>query len=103
MRPRNFTTSTLYLFATNEQVLDLEELDASKEDLDIWHHYHLCSLPPSSKTFIAFSHHRYMLATNVIGFAYTLLQIVFSNFHITMGNHLISGDGGVLLGFYFFF
>ncbi|KAL4613840.1 hypothetical protein ACB092_07G010100, partial [Castanea dentata] len=44
--------------------------------------------------------YRYMLATNVIGFAYTLLQIVFSNFHITMGNHLISGDGGVLLGFY---
>ncbi|KAM3693764.1 hypothetical protein ACB094_07G008900 [Castanea mollissima] len=40
--------------------------------------------------------YRYMLATNVIGFAYTLLQIVFSNFHITMGNHLISGDGGVI-------
>ena len=34
MRPRNSTKSALYLFATNEQVLDLEELDASKEDLE---------------------------------------------------------------------
>lgn len=41
-----------------------------------------------------------MLATNVIGFAYTLLQIAFSIFHIIMGNHLISGDGGALLDFY---
>nr|XP_023909295.1 CASP-like protein 4D1 [Quercus suber]XP_023926940.1 CASP-like protein 4D1 [Quercus suber]POE92467.1 casp-like protein 4d1 [Quercus suber]POF14619.1 casp-like protein 4d1 [Quercus suber] len=44
--------------------------------------------------------YRYMLATNVIGFAYTLLQIAFSIFHIIMGNHLISGDGGALLDFY---
>ncbi|KAM3698066.1 hypothetical protein ACJW31_06G161000 [Castanea mollissima] len=44
--------------------------------------------------------YRYMLATNVIGFAYTLLQIVFSIFPIIMGNHLISGDGGVQLDFY---
>ncbi|XP_050250446.1 CASP-like protein 4D1 [Quercus robur] len=43
---------------------------------------------------------RYMLATNVIGFAYSLLQIAFSIFHIIMGNHLISGDGGALLDFY---
>ncbi|KAL0003077.1 hypothetical protein SO802_016858 [Lithocarpus litseifolius] len=42
----------------------------------------------------------YMLATNVIGFAYTLLQIAFSIFHIIMGNHLINGDGGALLDFY---
>ena len=34
MRPRNSTKSVLYLFVTNEQVLDLEELDASKEDLE---------------------------------------------------------------------
>ena len=34
MRPRNSTKSALYLFATSEQVLDLEELDASKEDLE---------------------------------------------------------------------
>ena len=34
MRPRNSTKSALYLFAPNEQVLDLEELDASKEDLE---------------------------------------------------------------------
>ena len=32
--PRNSTKSALYLFVTNEQVLDLEELDASKADLD---------------------------------------------------------------------
>lgn len=44
--------------------------------------------------------YRYMFATNVIGFAYTLLQIAFSIFHIIMGKSLISGDGGVLLDFY---
>ena len=41
-----------------------------------------------------------MFATNVIGFAYTLLQIAFSIFHIIMGNSVISGDGGVLIDFY---
>ncbi|KAM4104506.1 hypothetical protein ACJW30_06G163000 [Castanea mollissima] len=44
--------------------------------------------------------YRYMLATNVFGVVYTLLQIAFSIFHIMMGNHLISGDGGALLDFY---
>ena len=34
MRSRNSTKSALYLFATDEQVLDFEEFDASKEDLE---------------------------------------------------------------------
>ena len=34
VRPRYSTKFALYLFATNEQVLDLEELDTSKEDLE---------------------------------------------------------------------
>ena len=34
VRPKNSTKSVLYLVATNEQVLDLEELDVSKEDLE---------------------------------------------------------------------
>jgi hypothetical protein len=41
-----------------------------------------------------------MLASNVIVFPFILMQIAFSVYHIKMGNHLINGNGSVLLDFY---
>ena len=41
-----------------------------------------------------------MLASNVIGFAFILMQIAFSVYHIIMRKYLISGDGSFLLDFY---
>ena len=41
-----------------------------------------------------------MLASNVIGFAYILMQITFSVCQIIIGKRLISGNGSVLLDFY---
>ena len=41
-----------------------------------------------------------MLASNVIGFVYILMQITFSVCHIIMGKRLISGNGRVVLDFY---
>ena len=38
VRLRNSTKSALYLFAIDEQVLDLDELDTSKEDLEFGVH-----------------------------------------------------------------
>ena len=45
-------------------------------------------------------HLRCMLASNVVGFVYILMQITFSVCHIIMGKRLISGNGSVLLDFY---
>ncbi|KAK4579130.1 hypothetical protein RGQ29_028987 [Quercus rubra] len=44
--------------------------------------------------------YRCMLASNVVGFVYILMQITFSVCHIIMGKRLISGNGSVLLDFY---
>ncbi|KAJ7975814.1 CASP-like protein [Quillaja saponaria] len=43
---------------------------------------------------------RYMLATIVIGFAYNLLQMAMSIYHVIKGNHLLSGDAAYLFDFY---
>ncbi|KAL7147972.1 hypothetical protein ABFS83_06G147000 [Erythranthe nasuta] len=43
--------------------------------------------------------YRYMLASAVIGIAYTLLQSAFTIFHATTGNRL-GGDGFALVDFY---
>lgn len=42
---------------------------------------------------------RYLLASTVIGLAYTLLQIAFGIFQVSTGNRL-AGDGMLLFDFY---
>ncbi|PIN20829.1 hypothetical protein CDL12_06467 [Handroanthus impetiginosus] len=49
--------------------------------------------------FSAFYAYRYMLATGVIGMAYTLLQTAFTIFYVTTGNRF-GGDGLAFLDFY---
>ncbi|XP_050209778.1 CASP-like protein 4D1 [Mercurialis annua] len=45
--------------------------------------------------------YRYMLATIVIGFAYTLLQIAFTLYNVITGNKVLNiGDASLLFGFY---
>ncbi|KAL9421904.1 hypothetical protein AB3S75_034222 [Citrus x aurantiifolia] len=47
--------------------------------------------------------YRYLLATTVLGMAYTLLQIAFTRitlYSISTGNRIISGDGSVTFDFY---
>ncbi|KAK9186846.1 hypothetical protein WN944_018235 [Citrus x changshan-huyou] len=44
--------------------------------------------------------YRYLLATTVLGMAYTLLQIAFTLFSISTGNRIISGDGSFTFDFY---
>ncbi|KAI3470717.1 hypothetical protein Pfo_027380 [Paulownia fortunei] len=50
-------------------------------------------------TFNDFYAYRYMLATGVIGIAYTLLQAAFTIFYVSTGNRL-GGDGLTLVDFY---
>ncbi|PIN12348.1 hypothetical protein CDL12_15048 [Handroanthus impetiginosus] len=49
--------------------------------------------------FNAFYAYRYMLATGVIGMAYTLLQTAFTIFYVTTGNRF-GGDGLAFFEFY---
>lgn len=43
---------------------------------------------------------RYLLATTVIGLAYTVLQTIFSLLYISTGNRCITGDGSFTFEFY---
>ncbi|KAK0592368.1 hypothetical protein LWI29_017934 [Acer saccharum] len=44
--------------------------------------------------------YRYMLATIVMGMAYTLLQIIFTLYYISTGNRIITGDGSFTFDFF---
>ncbi|KAK0592422.1 hypothetical protein LWI29_018869 [Acer saccharum] len=44
--------------------------------------------------------YRYMLATIVVGMAYTLLQIFFTLYYISTGNRIITGDGSFTFDFF---
>ncbi|KAJ6720432.1 CASP-LIKE PROTEIN 4D2 [Salix viminalis] len=46
------------------------------------------------------SSYRYMLAANVIGMAYTILQVAFTLNHIIKRNAETSGDGNLVFDFY---
>ncbi|XP_057981081.1 CASP-like protein 4D1 [Malania oleifera] len=43
---------------------------------------------------------RYMVASIVIGIAYTLLQMAFTIYHLSMGHRLVGGDGFYQFDFY---
>ncbi|XP_002530846.2 CASP-like protein 4D1 [Ricinus communis] len=44
--------------------------------------------------------YRFMLATIVIGMAYTIMQVVFRIYHATTGKSVLSGDGNLLFEMY---
>ncbi|XVE99554.1 hypothetical protein REPUB_Repub03eG0209000 [Reevesia pubescens] len=44
--------------------------------------------------------YRYVLASNIIGLVYSLLQTAFSLYHLVTGNRLIAGNGGFVFDFY---
>ncbi|EEF31519.1 CASP-like protein 4D1 [Ricinus communis] len=76
-----FLIASLVILTTNTATLELDLVEVKVHFKDVYAY-------------------RYMLATIVIGLAYTVLQIAFTLYYVATGNRMMSGDGNLAFDFF---
>ncbi|KAJ9160108.1 hypothetical protein P3X46_025539 [Hevea brasiliensis] len=76
-----FLLASLIILTTNTATLEVDLVEVKVHFKDVYAY-------------------RYMVAAIVIGFAYTILQMAFTLYHVATGNRAMSDDGSLVFDFY---